>query len=125
MPYKDKEKQKEYQRNWIRGRYEQFKPNRSAIRERNAQYVKNLKESSPCTDCRQFYPYYVMQYDHLGYEVKLNHVGTMASENYSIAKIQSEIDKCELVCANCHAVRTHIRRGKPIGDGNALEKRRA
>ena len=114
MAYKDREKQKEYQRKWVAQRVEQLRPQRTAVRKRNAEYVRNIKESNPCTDCKAYYPYYVMQFDHLGVETKLKAVGSMATENYSLAKIQAEIDKCELVCANCHAFRTHTRRGDRV-----------
>lgn len=110
MGYKDKNKQKEYQRLWTNAKNEKRKPNTSHIRQRNAEFVNNIKESNPCTDCGQFYPSYVMQFDHTGQIKKFRDVGRMASENYSIQAIQREIDKCELVCANCHAVRTYTRR---------------
>lgn len=36
----------------------------------------------------------------------------MAQLGYSIKRISEEIKKCEIVCANCHAIRTHERRNK-------------
>jgi hypothetical protein len=29
------------------------------------------------------------------------------SKSYSIKKITSEIEKCDVICANCHCERTH------------------
>lgn len=74
-------------------------------KQRMREYVR-LQKSKPCVDCGNEYPYYVMQFDHLG------------DKEYAIAnlvnfnnrdKIDQEIAKCEVVCANCHAERTHRR----------------
>jgi hypothetical protein len=49
-----------------------------------------------------------MHWDHLpGFE-KIGEIsGTL--RNRGAAKILAEISKCELVCANCHAIRTYRR----------------
>jgi hypothetical protein len=50
-----------------------------------------------------------MQWDHLpGYE-KVGDLGRLQAR-HSKAAVLAEIAKCELVCANCHAVRTFRRR---------------
>lgn len=75
--------------------------------ERNKRYVDALK-LNPCTDCGQTFHPAAMQFDHLG--DKIAAVSYMVSRPVSIKTLQKEIDKCELVCANCHAIRTHDRR---------------
>ena len=30
-----------------------------------ARYIRELKEKSPCRDCGKFFPYYVMDFDHV------------------------------------------------------------
>lgn len=74
-------------------------------------FVAKLKTGKPCADCGVSYPHYVMQFDHLGEEPKLGNIGTM-SRNSTEEKILVEVAKCELVCANCHAERTHQRNEK-------------
>lgn len=69
------------------------------------EYVIELKDR-PCTDCNVKYPYYVMQFDHLGLEEKAFDISRLPSKK----AIDTEVKKCELVCANCHAVRTFQRR---------------
>jgi hypothetical protein len=49
-----------------------------------------------------------MDFDHLGLEEKLNEVSKLTS--WGIEKVKQEINKCEVVCANCHRERTHQRR---------------
>ena len=68
-------------------------------------YVRKMKEK-PCSDCRVQYPYYVMQFDHM--HSKEYDIATLVNYN-NRGKIESEIAKCEVVCANCHAERTHRR----------------
>ncbi len=69
-------------------------------------YTKKLKESSPCLDCGVKYPYYVMDFDHLeDKEFSINFL----SATGRIAALKKEIQKCEIVCSNCHRIRTHKR----------------
>lgn len=72
------------------------------------QRVNQIKENNPCTDCGEFHPYYVMQFDHLRNNKTAN-VSAMIRNRRGIDVIMKEIQKCELVCANCHAKRTYRR----------------
>lgn len=73
------------------------------------QHIRKYKESRGCADCGEKYPFYVLQLDHLpGQEKKFN-VSDL-SKIYSMAKLEEELAKCEVVCANCHAKRTYERR---------------
>lgn len=73
------------------------------------QWVRDLKEASPCTDCGQFYPSYVMDFDHLPEFTKTFQIAWAILQRFSREKIEAEIAKCELVCANCHRIRTNAR----------------
>jgi hypothetical protein len=83
-------------------RYEHTKRRRSMLRE----HMRRAKDK-PCADCGVRYPYYVMQFDHLG-----DKSFTIGQDyfKYSLSKLEEEIAKCEVVCANCHAIRTHRQR---------------
>src|SRR5882672_6570793 len=65
------------------------------------------KKSAPCADCGGRFPPECMDFDHLHGEVKLFEVGSGVSRKRAI--LQAEIAKCELVCANCHRIRTRKR----------------
>lgn len=69
--------------------------------------IRQLKESTPCLDCGRNYPYYVMDFDHVKGE-KLGNISHMISGGVS-KKVREEIEKCEIVCSNCHRIRTHKR----------------
>lgn len=73
----------------------------------------NIEKSKPCMDCEKTFPPECMDFDHRPGEQKLFGIGmgrTRAWEN-----LQREIAKCDLVCANCHRVRTTARKRKNSG----------
>lgn len=51
-----------------------------------------------------------MDFDHRLGEKKEFNVGSMFAHHYSRELIEKEVAKCDLVCANCHRVRTRNRR---------------
>jgi hypothetical protein len=107
MPYKDPEKRREALRRWYRNhkdeQIQRVKQYSLKIREEVYQY----KSSTPCMDCGQQYPYYVMEFDHVRGE-KVANIADMINKNTTL-RVWDEIEKCELVCANCHRLRTHAR----------------
>jgi len=110
MPFKDKVKQREaVRRHYVKNAAAiqlRTAQNNRLIRKRNKAYVDEVKGVNPCVDCGVSYPPYVMQFDHV-VDGKVSNIADMVRNGYSIKNIQAEIDKCELVCANCHAERTH------------------
>ena len=73
--------------------------------------IYDAAKAAPCVDCGVQYPPYVMDLDHLPEFTKHEAVSNMVV-NYrsNPRKLREEIAKCELVCANCHRVRTHNRK---------------
>lgn len=71
--------------------------------------VQGIKESGRCADCGQRFPGRpeVMDFDHVRGEKR----GDVASliKNGARASVLAEIEKCDLVCANCHRTRTKNR----------------
>lgn len=70
-------------------------------------FIDRLK-SAPCTDCGLTFPPECMDYDHIG-DNKVLSVSKMVRSKHSFEAVFAEIDKCELVCANCHRIRTRGR----------------
>jgi hypothetical protein len=68
-------------------------------------YIDAAK-AGPCTDCGLTFDSVCMSFDHLGDK----YLGVSQMLCFSVERIQEEIDKCELVCHNCHAIRTRDRR---------------
>lgn len=78
-----------------------------------AQYIRDIKDKTPCMDCKKQYPYYVMDFDHVRGRKHKNVMELIPS--LSKKKIDEEIAKCEVVCSNCHRIRTHERKIKKTG----------
>jgi hypothetical protein len=69
-------------------------------------FVKELKQSLKyCADCSMQWPYYVLQFDHRPEVTKVADVNWIVRHG-NMDMLRSEIVKCDLVCANCHATRT-------------------
>jgi hypothetical protein len=99
---------REYQRNWLKDKLKnnpEYKARHYANKEKrkceNKQKLTKIKESSPCSSCGEYHPTCCMDHHHLDPSVKEKGVSTMISSN-SWEKIQEEINKCVLVCSNCH-----------------------
>lgn len=81
-------------------------------------FIRSKKEGKACTDCKAVWPWYVLEFDHTGEQGK-SHTVSMMVHKYWREKdwhiIEAEIAKCEIVCRNCHVIRTHTRGqwGKP------------
>ena len=60
-------------------------------------------ENNPCISCGESNPI-LLDFDHL----KDKKIGiSMAVKNqWSLEKLQDEIDKCQVLCANCHRMKT-------------------
>lgn len=111
-----KEQKAEYQRRWYEKNKQRHIENVAARRKevvtRVKKFVCDLKEKTPCADCGVNYPSYVMDFDHL--DDKSYAIANMIGHGYDIPAVQKEIDKCEIVCANCHRIRTHNRKQAPM-----------
>ena len=79
-----------------------------AYREKR-EYINTFKDV-PCPDCGRKYPPYVMDFDHQYPKLKTREVSYMFTRNWSLDKIKIEAEKCEVVCANCHRIRTYSKR---------------
>jgi len=71
--------------------------------------LKEAKNKS-CMDCGVQYPYYVMDLDHRDPTQKTKAVSQML-RRCGLETLKKEIAKCDLVCANCHRIRTFNNRG--------------
>lgn len=67
----------------------------------------NSYKDVPCTDCGVRYPHYVMDFDHL--RDKYMDISKMRKKRMAFNKIITEMEKCEVVCSNCHRERTNSR----------------
>jgi hypothetical protein len=87
----------------------------AARRFRSARDLLIELRSKPCTDCGQTFPPYCMEFDHVDRAGKSFTIGHLTGGGIT-PRFLREIGLCELVCSNCHRIRTRERDGiKPFG----------
>lgn len=99
-------------RTWRKNNPDKVKAQRQKAWEMRRDYI-NEKKKAPCADCGQTFHPEAMDFDHRPEEKKLANLSVLLNKSVIIEVIQAEIDKCDLVCACCHRVRTHKRRLTP------------
>jgi hypothetical protein len=99
---------KECQKIIIRQHYKdnelKYKVKAKQTDERIKELIQDAK-SKPCMDCGKSYPSYVMDFDHREPHLKEFNIGSYTKNG--INQIRLEIAKCDVVCANCHRIRTY------------------
>ena len=114
MPHTDPEKRRDYHAKYMK---EVWYPKNTgkhvAYVKRNkvrvAEFIESYKRERECADCGfsgKEFPY-VLDFDHIrgGTQKKFN-IGSWSRSVLSVEAITREIEKCQLVCANCHRIRT-------------------
>ena len=119
MPHKDPKKRKEYQKeyhNKYDGKY--YGRNAEKCREYTRNYLENVRrpkllqmkqnavdyKGGKCSSCGKTYPNVCYDFHHIDRKTKYKEVSCMITEMYSWEDIKNELDKCILVCSNCHRI---------------------
>lgn len=64
-------------------------------------------KKGPCLDCGGYFPPECMDFDHVrGVKSK----GVSQFRSHKIARLLEEVEKCDLLCSNCHRIRTFARK---------------
>lgn len=77
----------------------------SRLRREQTALLQELRDV-PCTDCRQRFPFFAMEFDHRDPTAKAFEVTRMLGR-LTTAELLLEANKCDIVCANCHRKRTY------------------
>lgn len=78
------------------------KKSKSRSQDNRKKIVEYLK-SNHCVDCGESDPV-VLEFDHTDPTKKIDNISNMVRRSWEL--IKKEIDKCDVVCANCHRRRT-------------------
>jgi hypothetical protein len=102
MPKNSNEYQKAYQNDWYKKQSKEYKERQKLFKEKRR--LKNYeflieKRSNPCYCCQEIHPQEIMEFHHI--EGKPDRrVGNLLGN--SLKRLEEEINKCILVCPNCH-----------------------
>ena len=97
------EYQKKFYKNKPQSTKDSLKRRRAAIR---ALIIRSKEK--PCVDCGKSYPYYVMDFDHVRGKKKFE-LSVAGRHFRALDSVQKEMDKCDVICSNCHRERTFNR----------------
>lgn len=102
--------------------YQRYSPGIKVRRDMLLSKLQAIKLERGCADCGYNEYAAALDFDHLPGSVKKYRPSTMPAGT-SWANIAAEIAKCEVVCANCHRVRTFKRlrakTGEQHGNGSS------
>ena len=104
MPYKDKDENRKYQREWARKNSKTRKENQISYKRRK-QIVDEAK-NHPCIICNKEFPSVVMDLIHVDPSPKTYSVSKLL-QFAGYQQLKAEIDKCAPICANCHRLLEH------------------
>ncbi|MBV9258860.1 MAG: hypothetical protein JO215_12670 [Ktedonobacteraceae bacterium] len=108
-PFKDPERRREYHKKYHKEiwypQHRQDRLDRSREKKRKIQeWYREYKKTLRCADCGQSHPA-TLEFHHLDPAQKDFHVSQILHETTSLRRLQEEIAKCVVLCANCHRIR--------------------
>lgn len=99
MPYKDKEKQKRAQQKHYQEHKKEYNDRVRNRRKKNRKLIWDIKSNKKCKICGEDHPACLV-FHHI--RDKSNTIANYIRSGVAIDKLLKEIDKCEVLCANCH-----------------------
>ena len=105
MGYKDKNKQKEYQQKHHQRTKKKKRKQQNQLKDKRQHFVleEMQRRGGKCAKCG-FSDIRALDWHHLDPNEKVNSISEMVRDRVSMDKLQAELDKCELICANCHRI---------------------
>lgn len=98
---------KQYDREWYFKNKERLRDTKNErvrkYRKEKRSYILEILKNSKCLNCG-INDYRVLEFDHRNPEEKSFNLGD--STKYTLDRIKKEIDKCDILCANCHRIKT-------------------
>ncbi|GAC1388942.1 MAG: hypothetical protein NVS4B11_04530 [Ktedonobacteraceae bacterium] len=109
MLFEDKDREieqhREYQRNWYHQNREKILKRRKQRRLDTREWLRKYKSNLFCVECGEKHPV-CLQFHHRDRKTKKFAIGNMAGrDDVSLKRLMNEIEKCEVLCVNCHAKR--------------------
>lgn len=65
------------------------------------EYIDNIKKNSKCSVCGES-RWYLLDFHHISKDTKISNIPDMIHRGCTMKELNEELDKCTIVCANCH-----------------------
>ena len=101
MPYKDPKKNHECKMDYIRRNKEYYRAKNNEQRQKIRQHILEYKQRNSCIVCFENDPV-CLQFHHRDPSKKEISIANVVSRGWSIKRLEKELEKCDLMCANCH-----------------------
>ncbi len=100
MPFKDKKYQLKYRREWYAKNKESEKAHVRRRKLELREWLKNYKKGLSCSKCGENHIATLEFHHEKGNKEKS--VANMIHDGHSVKMILNEIEKCVVLCSNCH-----------------------
>ena len=100
-----KEEKREYDRRYYHEKTDKVKKyqlQQERLR-RNLHSIREYKRKRGCKECGFSHPA-ALQFHHRDASEKEFNIGDATRLGWSLTRIMKEIEKCDILCANCHAI---------------------
>lgn len=87
----------------------------ATMRRRVRSWLLDYLKVHHCVDCGESNPV-VLEFDHHDTSDKHFNIGEATSRGFSLKRVQAEVAKCEVRCANCHRKKTYKEAGRTHRD---------
>lgn len=101
MPYKDREKQKQAQRDHYKNNRKDYDARARTRRKERKEWFKELTKDIKCKNCSENDPA-CMDFHHRDPNTKSGLVSRLLNELRSKESVLKEMAKCDILCSNCH-----------------------
>jgi len=78
-------------------------------RRRVSYQFRQIKEDSGCVDCGEKYPHWLLDWDHVPERGRKKGSPNQLAARHGMKIGMQEMQKCDIVCPNCHRIRTYNR----------------
>jgi hypothetical protein len=93
-------KNKIYRRNKCKNCYRKTK---KSLQNKYRVLIDEYKENKGCSECGTK-DYRVLEFHHKNGKEKEFSIGEVSTKGYGLKKIEKELEKCLVICANCHRI---------------------
>lgn len=101
MAWKDIEKQKEYHRNRYKNNKTLYQTRANESRIKRVKWLNDYKEKKGCSLCEEKHVA-CLDFHHTNEDQKNGNVTDFARKKVSMKRLVEEINKCQILCSNCH-----------------------